>query len=243
MSEKPQQPKHAATVILVRPEVRDGFELFITRRPSEMDFLGGMYVFPGGSVRMEDCSEAILKRCSGRSRRDAQRLLGTRLSPELSLGHWVAGIRELFEEVGVLLCVTEAGRPVDMGQPGVRQRLAGKRKKLMDRSLDFLALLESEGLFCDAARMSYFSHWLTPEEFPIRFDTRFYLAPLPPDQSPLATSEEVEHSLWIQAERALKLCQDGKLPVIFPTFSSLRTLADFDSLESLFAEYEIGQDP
>ncbi len=239
MKEIPR-PMHAATVILVRPEARDGFEVFITRRPPEMDFLGGMYVFPGGSVRKEDCSEAILKRCSGRSRRETQRLLGACLSPELSLGHWVAGIRELFEEVGVLLCVAEAGQPMNMGQPEVKQRLAEKRKKLMDRSLDFLTLLESERLFCDAARMGYFSHWLTPEEFPIRFDTRFYLAPLPPDQSPLDTSEEVAHSLWIQPERALKLCQEGSLPVIFPTYSSLRTLADFDSLEALFAEYHLG---
>lgn len=232
-------PRRATTVILVRSEAKDGFEVFITRRPPEMDFLGGMYVFPGGSVRKEDCAEAILKRCSGCSRREAQRLLGARLSPELSLGHWVAGIRELFEEVGVLLCATEAGRPMNMGQPEVKQRLAEKRKKLMDGSLDFLTLLKSEGLCCDASRMGYFSHWLTPEESPIRFDTRFYLALLPPDQSPLATSEEVAHSLWIQPERALKLCQEGSLPVIFPTYSSLRTLADFDTLEDLLAEYRL----
>ena len=50
------RPKNAATVILVRPEVDGGFEVFITRRPPGMDFLGGMYVLPGGSVRKDDFS-------------------------------------------------------------------------------------------------------------------------------------------------------------------------------------------
>lgn len=212
----------------------------MTRRPEGMQFLGGAYVFPGGSVRDQDCSEASLKRCYGLSRQEAQKILRTHLSPELSLAHWVAGIRELFEEAGVLLCVTEAGETIDIKQRGLPERCAGKRQRLIEGSLDFLTLLESEGLFCDAARLSYFSHWLTPEEFSTRFDTRFYLAVLPSGQHPLATSEEVAHSLWISPEEALRGCDAGTLPMIFPTFSALRTLADFDSLERLFEEYRTG---
>ena len=211
----------------------------MTRRPAGMNFLGGMYVFPGGSVRKQDYSKATLQRCYGLSPKDAQRILGMHLSPELSLGHWVAGIRELFEEVGVLLCVTEDGAPVDLGQVEVRERLAGKRKSLIEKSMNFSSILESERLLCNAAGLAYFSHWLTPEESAIRFDTRFYLALLPANQLPLATSEEVAHSLWLTPERAVKLCREGALPVIMPTFSSLRTLADFDSLDSLFEEYRM----
>jgi 8-oxo-dGTP pyrophosphatase MutT (NUDIX family) len=233
------RPKNAATVILLRPEINGGFELFLTRRPPGMNFLGGMYVFPGGTVRKEDCSEGILRRCYGLSPIEAQRILGMHLGPELCLGHWVAGIRELFEEVGILLCVTEAGRPLNIDK-GRNERMAEKRKALIEGSIGFQALLESEGLFCDVAHLCYFSHWLTPEEFPIRFDTRFYLALLPADQSPLSTSQEVTHSLWIAPESALELCQQGKLPVIFPTFFSIRALADFDSLRDLLAEYRAG---
>lgn len=167
-------------------------------------------------------------------------MLHTDLSPELSLGHWVAGIRELFEEVGVLLCVSEQGAPPDMRQERLGDRLAQKRKDLIQGSTDFLTLLKSERLLCDAGCLGYFSHWLTPEESPIRFDTRFYLAVLPPDQIPLLTSEEVTHSLWVTPERALKFCERETLPMIFPTYSALRTLADFDSLESLFEEYGTG---
>ncbi|MFQ5902943.1 MAG: NUDIX hydrolase [Candidatus Binatia bacterium] len=234
---EPHPPKNAATVILLRPEVNGGIEVFMTRRPPGMDFLGGMYVFPGGSIRKEDCSEEILRLCHGLSCEDAQRTLGPHLSPDLSLGHWVAGIRELFEEVGILLCVTEAGKPLDMLEKRRKDRITEKRKALIEGSVNFRALLVSEGLLCDVARLAYFSHWVTPEEFSTRFDTRFYLALLPADQSPLATSQEVTHSLWITPERALNLCQQGSLPVIFPTFASLRTLANFDSLQSLLAEY------
>jgi 8-oxo-dGTP pyrophosphatase MutT (NUDIX family) len=232
------RPKNAATVLLLRPKGEEGFEVFMTRRPAGMNFLGGMYVFPGGSVRKEDCSEGILRRCHGLTRQEAQRILGMHLSPELSLGHWVAGIRELFEEIGILLCLTESGAPLVMNEQRRKERLAERREALVKGTIDFQSLLESEKILCDLACLRYFSHWLTPEEFPIRFDTRFFLASVPSDQSPLPTSEEVTHSLWITPERSLKLCQQGSLPVIFPTFASLRTLADFETLDSLFADYE-----
>ncbi|MGH7772590.1 MAG: NUDIX hydrolase [Candidatus Binatia bacterium] len=224
----------ATAVILVRLEANGGFEVFMTRRPHGMNSLGGMYVFPGGSVRKEDCTEPILRRCHGLSRKEAQRILRMHLSPELSLGHWVTGVRELFEEVGILLCVTEAGKPLDMNERGLKERVAEKRKALIEGSIDFQLLLESEGLFCDAASLIYFSHWLMPEEIFPRFDTRFYLARLPTDQTPLSTSED---SLWITPDRSLKLCEQEELSVLFPTFASLRTLANFDSLEALMAEY------
>lgn len=233
------RPRHAATVILVRPAPEGEFEVFMTRRPAGMDFLGGMYVFPGGGVAREDWSEAGLSRCHGLSRREAQKILGPRLSPELCLGHWVAAVRELFEEVGILACVTEEGAPVAMKEKERTERIAEKRKALIEGGLHFHSLLESEGLFCDAGRLGYFSHWLTSEIFPIRFDTRFYIAALPADQTPLSTSQEVSQSLWISPERALKLLERGGLPMIFPTFASLRTLADFDSLEDLSREYRL----
>lgn len=231
-----RHPKNAATVILLRPESSGGFEVLMTRRPPGMQFLGGLYVFPGGSVRKEDYSEGLLRRCRGVSREEARKIVGSELTPELSLGHWVAGIRELFEEVGILLCTAEDG-----GSPTkrVRERLAQRRMALIEGSMSFQGLLESERLFCDLARLVYFSHWLTPAEFPTRFDTRFYLALLPSDQSPLSSSQEVVRTLWVSPERALDLCQEGVLPMIFPTFTSLRTLADFDSLESLCVEYRL----
>lgn len=238
MTETPL-PRKASTVILIRPDLSDGFEVFITRRPKEMDFLGGFYVFPGGSVRKDDWSVEMLKRCHGLSRSEAQKILGNQLSPELSLGHWVAATRELFEEAGVLLCVTEAKRHLDMRDEKLKKRLAEKRRSLVEGSIEFRPLLESEGLYCDAGHMVYFSHRVTPEKYPTRFDTHFYLARLPPEQSPLFSSEEVVESLWITPEQALDQSQKGGLPLMPPTIAVLRTLADFNSWHSLWAQYQL----
>ena len=234
---EPSQAKEASTVILVRPAAGGGFETLLTRRPSGMGFLGGVYVFPGGSVRKEDCSGVLLKRCHGLTPLEAHKVLREHLSPDLTLGHWVAGIRELYEEVGILFCLSEDERPVNMKDGAFRRRLDEKRKALLENSLDFFEFLESENLLCDAGSLRTFSHWLTPEEFPVRFDTRFYLALLPEDQITLSTSPEVAHSLWIAPEQSLRLYERGELPMIFPPFASLRALANFESIEELFAEY------
>src|ERR1051326_6954229 len=96
------EPRSASTVILLRPGEQSGIEVFLTRRPEAMDFLGGAYVLPGGTVRKEDCSEKMQKRFRGLSADHARDILGAHLKPEVALGHWVAGIREVFEEAGVL---------------------------------------------------------------------------------------------------------------------------------------------
>ena len=224
------EPKSASTVILLRSGESGGIEVFLTRRPDAMDFLGGAYVFPGGTVRKDDYSINAIKGCRGVSPDHARDALGAHLKPETALAHWIAGIREVFEEVGVLFC-TES----DLERR--RSELERRRRGIVGRASSFAAMLEAENLSLDASALLYFSHWLTPEEFSMRFDTRFFIAELPHGQTPLERSEEVADSLWIAPERALKLYAERKLPMIFPTYSSLRTLADFETVESVWKEY------
>ena len=233
---EPQKSRQAATVILLRPAKPNGFEVFLTRRPDEMAFLGGMYCFPGGAVQKDDCAAAMLRLCNGLSPADARRIIGAHLSPPEAIGLWVAGVRELFEEVGILLAVDSSGQPWPVTQER-GHNLADKHTALLQETLSFRSLLESEKLLCDASRLIYFCHWQTPEQSSIRFDTRFFLAALPEDQTPLPASREVAHSLWLTPDRALELFAKNELPLIFPTFASLRTLADFDSLEAVMREY------
>jgi 8-oxo-dGTP pyrophosphatase MutT (NUDIX family) len=233
---EPQKPPRAVTVILLRPAEPNGFEVFLTRRPGEMAFLGGVYCFPGGAVQKDDCMPAMVRVCHGLSPTDARRKIGAYLSPLEALGFWIAGVRELFEEAGVLLAVDHSGK----AWPAARNRrhsLADKHTALLKKTLTFQSLLEGEELLCDASRLVYFSHWQTPEPSSIRFDTRFFLAALPEDQNPFLASPEVSHSLWLTPDRALELFAKDELPLIFPTFASLRTLADFESLEGVLREY------
>ncbi len=53
MSEEPLVPRPAATVMLVR-DTPDGIKVFLMRRHSEMEFVGGVMVFPGGGVDDRD---------------------------------------------------------------------------------------------------------------------------------------------------------------------------------------------
>ena len=228
--------KQAATVILLRPGKSLGMEVLLTRRPDEMAFLGGMYCFPGGTVQKEDFSSAMLRRCHGLSPAAARKIIGAHFSPQEALGLWVAAIRELFEEVGILLATTADGTVATMDRE-LSRSLAETHSSLVTQHSSFRALLEAENLQCETTRLAYFSHWRTPSQFKVRFDTRFFLASVPAEHSPLTTSPEVAHSLWLTPDRALQRFAHGTLPMIFPTFASLRTLADFDSLESLFAEF------
>jgi 8-oxo-dGTP pyrophosphatase MutT (NUDIX family) len=232
-------PQSAATVILVRAAADGGLEVLLNRRPEAMRFLGGFFVFPGGNLKSEDSRRDILQRCVGLSMSEAQGLLGSHLRPEHSLAHWVAATRELFEEVGILLAVDEPGKPLAVRAKTWRQSLCEFRQRVLDRTMTFADFLAAQGLSCDLRHLAYFSHWQTPEEFPLRFDTRFFLALLPEGQIPVATSREVTASLWLSPERALTSYRKGQLPLIFPTYASLRTLADFDSCASLSAEYRL----
>ena len=231
--------RYASTIVLARPDEEAGFEILLTRRPAKMRFLGGYYVFPGGTVHADDYAPAVLARCRGLSGAQAQTILENRCEPDEALGHWVAVFRELFEEVGVLLGVSEAGVAVDLAQPSVNERIERKRRAVVRRQLDFGAFLESENLFCDLSRAVYFDHWVTPEIYSMRFDTRFYIATLPGGQAPLERSEEVTHSLWIRPGEALSRIDRRDFPILPPTTTVLQRLASLSGWKRLRAEFAL----
>jgi 8-oxo-dGTP pyrophosphatase MutT (NUDIX family) len=233
------QPRYASTVVLVRANAHDGFEVLLTRRPPEMRFLGGFYVFPGGTVHRNDYSPEMLARCGGLSGAQAQEILTSGHEPDEALGHWVAVMRELFEEVGILLCVTDTGDEIDLSDREWKQRIELKRRSVVNKQLDFDSFLESENLFCDLSRVAYFDHWVTPDIYSMRFDTRFYVATLPAHQTPLERSEEVTHSLWLTPKDALARMDRQLFPILPPTTTVLQNLARLDSWERLRAEFKL----
>lgn len=225
-----KKPRLAATVILLRPSADgEGFEVFLTRRPDSMPFLGGMYCFPGGALHKEDCSAEIQRHCHGVTPLQAREILGAHFSPREALGLWVAAVRELFEETGVFLTRGNNG--------SIHLDAALLHNALLEKSISFAALIAKRRLDLDLSALSYFSCWQTPSQFPVRFDTRFFVAVLPAHQTPFETSPEVAHSLWLTPDRALQLFAKNELPMIFPTFASLRTLADFTTTETVLKEH------
>jgi 8-oxo-dGTP pyrophosphatase MutT (NUDIX family) len=232
-------PRFASTVVLLRPDENGSFEILLTRRPPEMRFLGGYYVFPGGTVHRDDYSASVLERCRGLSENDAQKILGHRHEPHLALGHWVAAIRELFEEVGLLLCELRSGEAIELSDETRRAKFETKRQAIVRGKLGFGEFLEAEELWCNLSRMIYFFHRVTPEIYSMRFDTRFYLAPLPEHQTPLSRSEEVTHSLWIKPAQALSRVYDNDIPILPPTTTVLEDLAEIETWDELRARYRL----
>lgn len=231
-----RKPKQAATVILLRRAEAKGFEVFLTRRPDGMPSLGGMYCYPGGTVTNDDITPRMVVRTRGLTPKQARNILGAHYSPSEAMALWVAGVREVFEEVGVLLGAEQSGAQLIMDDNRAA-RLAQKHAAVLAKSMSFLELLESESLVCDLAALGHFSYWQTPSQVRLRFATHFFIAPLPEGQTPLATSYEVTHSLWLTPDRAMQLFNRGELPLIFPTFAALRTLADFETLDSVLREF------
>ncbi len=85
----------------------------------------------------------------------------------------------------------------------------------------------------DPTALVAFSRWITPAEVRIRFDTHFFLAPLPAGQEPHVDGEEcVEHG-WFSPQAALGAHAAGEIVLVFPTIAHLRQLARFSSAEAL----------
>lgn len=229
-------PINASVIILLRPDVKGGIELLMTRCPPG-EFSVENYAFPLSPLKKEDTLEGMLNRCWGLTPLEARNTLGSELTPQLSLGHWVAAIRGLFEQMGILLCTTEGGRPPERVKGSFKANLIKKRRSLIEGCMDFQTLLESEGLLCDTRCLSYFTHWLTPENAYPNYDARYYVASLPTDQIAIMRSRNHSTGLWITPERGMDLFQQGSLPMAFPTFASVRSLADFDSWARLASEY------
>jgi 8-oxo-dGTP pyrophosphatase MutT (NUDIX family) len=80
-----------------------------------------------------------------------------------------------------------------------------------------------------------FSRWITPAEVQIRFDTHFFLAPVPDGQEPRIDGEECVDLGWFTPSAALDAYRAGEIVLVFPTIKHLEQLSDFSSVEELLA--------
>jgi 8-oxo-dGTP pyrophosphatase MutT (NUDIX family) len=85
----------------------------------------------------------------------------------------------------------------------------------------------------DAAALVPFSRWITPPQVRIRFDTWFFLTPLPPGAEPTPDGGEVVDARWFSPAGALEASRRGEIMLVFPTIKHLEQLSGFDSAETL----------
>ncbi len=218
----------ASTVMLVRP-AGARFEVFMLRRSQSSHFVPGAYVFPGGTVSETDLSEHALARMRISPHNiDAQ--FRARSAPGSAVplaSNRVAGgllfsaLRELFEEAGVLLACNSRGETIAGSAPESRA--------------NFLELLERRDLYADARALTFFSQWLTPAQFPDRYNTHFFLARALPDAVAAADTHETHDGLWIAPADALARNNAGDLHLVYPTIKHLQRLAAFADVDDLLA--------
>ncbi|RYF13932.1 MAG: NUDIX domain-containing protein [Comamonadaceae bacterium] len=212
----------SATVVLLRD--REGeLEVFLLRRHGQSDVLGGAYVFPGGKLDPEDAQWAQ------RMDLPAPRLHELLGEPELQPGEaaalFVAAIREVFEETGVLFADVAPARSQELWA-------------LLRQGPGFDELLGPLGLTLTASALLPWSRWVTPTLSSVvrkRFDTRFFVAAVPPGQEPRHDEHEATESVWLPPRAALRQYWDGSIELAPPQIMSLAHLARHGSVESVFS--------
>ena len=219
----------AATVMLVRDSPAGELEVLMVKRNLNSDFVGGAYVFPGGAVDPEDGGRVAENYCLGRYDDEASTILGIDSG---GLAYWVAVLRELFEEAGILLATTKEGDPLDL-RGETERRFIAHRVSVNDRSRRFLEVVAEEGLTLDVAGLHYFAHWITPEGSPRRYDTRFFVAPAPEHQQAAHDAGEVIADEWINPAEALRRHREGDIELIFPTIKNLQAISRFSTVDEL----------
>jgi 8-oxo-dGTP pyrophosphatase MutT (NUDIX family) len=193
----PVTPRPSATVLLIRG--RRPWELLLMRRPGGADFAPGAYVFPGGTVHADDMG----------------------WGDEIRM----AAVREMFEEVGILLARrgSRFAREADCEQ--VRTIVAGG--KTFGEALRELRLEPA------LDRLVMFARWVTPALLRRRYDARFFLAQLPAGQVVRPQEGEVTDWTWITPERALA---SPEITLVYATQTVLESVASEPDAAKLLAK-------
>jgi hypothetical protein len=130
---------------------------------------------------------------------------------------------------------TPDGEPIHLGDVATIQRLAISRREVNAGTLDFLEMLEREGLVLDLRGLEYFAHWVTPIGPPRRFDTRFFVLKAPQDQVATHDAGETVADQWIRPLDALDAHARGELEMILPTIRNLEAIAHLSTAQEVVA--------
>lgn len=218
----PAPARPAATVVVLRPSPDAPFEVLLVRRSDQVAFMAGAYVFPGGRVDDTDVA-APPSACDGLSH------LGrfADLSPDAESRVRVAAIRELLEEAGLLL----ARRADDFADAATAEAMRATHRQ----GVSLVTHLAAAGLRVALDAVMPFAHWVTPEIEIRRYDTRFLIARVPEGQHALSDARETTALEWMRPGDATDRASRGEIMLPPPTWTTLRRLARFASVDEAWA--------
>ena len=222
-------PRDAASVILLR-DSDEGLEVLLMRRHADSAVLGGAYVFPGGKVDEADAAPELLARLDRPPAELHARLGEPALSPVQAAALYVAAAREAAEESGLLF--------LQRGTQEVASHSAATCTRL--RAGESLgALLAEHGALFDTDALAPWSRWITPRRPAVmnkRFDTRFFLAAVPPAQEAQVDDFEMTEARWLTPRAALTQYRAHEIDMVPPQLISLLHLMQYAGVAQAMAD-------
>lgn len=222
----PVRPKDAASIILLH---EPNF-VYMTARPKTLRVAPGFWVFPGGRVDPQD--DELVKESGG-----DWHVPGLERTKHRFVA---AAVRELFEEVGLLLAVDECDRPLWRPEGAKLHRAALRRARadLNAGKRSFVSLLRQHRWTVVVDGLAYVSRWVTPPAARRRFDTRFFVMEVTGCIEPLPDPEEVARAEWIALPDTIPRADAGTLPLMRPTKTLLSMLARQGKARDVVARYK-----
>jgi 8-oxo-dGTP pyrophosphatase MutT (NUDIX family) len=218
--------RSAATVVMLR-DAPQGLEVFLIKRHGLSDVLGGAYVFPGGKVDALDAAaetQALLDQAP----QALHALLGEPdLDAPTAASMFVAALRESFEESGVLFAQSASADQV------------AQARTLLAQGLSFPAVLTRLSLRLQTHSVTPWVRWITPFMPSVsskRFDTRFFITAVPPDQIASHDNHEATASVWLSPRAALEQYRDAHIELAPPQIMSLAHLSRHSTVASVLRE-------
>jgi 8-oxo-dGTP pyrophosphatase MutT (NUDIX family) len=217
-------PLPSSTVILLREEHAGGepFSVLMLERHGSITFPGA-HAFPGGVLEAGDAD------CCGATLPVRQRWAEPGLGDGAAeaLPYWIAAVRELFEELGILLARRD-GHMIESSDAALRARVLGGEP--------FASVLADAGLVPATDELYYLARWITPVTNPRRFDTRFLVGRMPAGQEACVDGTETVSCGWFTPRAALAAYQGGRIVLIPPTVRTLDDLSRFSSIDAVLED-------
>lgn len=202
--------------------IRDGedhpdygsLEVLMVKRHHNIKFAGGAYVFPGGKVDEAD-----------RNLEEKSEIPVDSDIPDSFKGLRYAALREVFEETGLLLA-TLKGECLD--EVSRKSLDAHYRHRFWEGQITLEGFLQQSGVEMSLKNCLPFAHWITPEQYPKRFDTRFFLCVAPDGQVASPDGHEIVETLWV---KPLDMVLNAKADLMFPTLMNLKKIGRAKSVD------------
>jgi nucleoside diphosphate-linked moiety X motif protein 19 len=192
--------RKASSILVVSP-YQNQLKILMLQR-SEFGFYGGLLVFPGGTLAIADAAPEW--NCIAPKAED--------------LALKICGIRETFEESGLLLAAPSDGLPTEDRQEW--------REKIIQDPLHFIQFARTTLRVPMTDQLHPWSNWISPSHHPKRFDTHFYLHILPKEVS-MDLKEDGKETVgvhWLTPTEILDRFAKQEITLLPPQFCQVTEL-------------------